>query len=506
MTRRLLGSYLTITAFVLLILEIPLGITFQRSEKAQLVANLESNARILGSFSEETLRFEALDKLNTAQARELKDDKSHLTGEVHTVSSRQNVGVVVVDARGRRLIDSSPREAEGPDLSNQPEIAKALGLRDPLHNTQTASVERYSSALHETILYVAVPVVSGSGPGDLLGAVRLGYSVDRLHNRVRSNWLSLGLLAFVVLGAVAIVGSVLARSVTRPVRSLEDAVTALAGGDLAARAPTRAGPPEVRTLAVEFNDMARRLGELIKAQRSFVADASHELRTPLTALRLRLENLEYATPEELPGDIEVLSNEISRLSRLVEGLLALARADGQRPEREIIDVDDEVRQRAAAWEAFADEQAVHIETGAPTGAHASAVKGALAQVLDNYLANALEVSPPDATIEVSIEKSPEHVTVHVVDHGPGLGAVERDHAFDRFWRASGSTPGRGSGLGLAIVRQLVEASGGSARLDAADTGGVDAVVTLPAVDRIDVVAPPRVTRPAKWARRTPTSA
>ena len=134
-------------------------------------------------------------------------------------------------------------------------------------------------------------------------------------------------------------------------------------------------------------------------------------------------------------------------------------------------------------EAFADEQEVHIETGLTTGAHAAAVKGALAEVLDNFLANVVEVSPPGGTVKVWAERAPEKVSIHVVDEGPGLPDVERERAFDRFWRSSTATPGRGSGLGLAIVRQLVEASGGSARLDAATTGGVDAVVTLSAVDR-----------------------
>ncbi len=373
MTRRLLGSYLTITAFVLLILEIPLGITFQRSEKAQLVANLESNGRILGSFSESTLDgVEGHSGIKQGSVL-LNGLISGLDKEVKSVATRQNVGVLVVDNLGQRVVWSTPVEVEGTNLANQPEIAKALGLHSKRPVWQTASVQRYSPAVKQTILYVTVPVVNGER---LLGGVRLGYPVDKLHNRIRSNWISLGLLAFVVLGAVTIVGSVLARSVTRPVESLEDAVSAFAGGDLTARAPTKAGPPEVRALATEFNDMARRLGELIKAQRSFVADASHELRTPLTALRLRLENLEYAAPDELPGNIEVLSSEMGRLSRLVEGLLALARADGQRPEREVIDVDDEVRQRADVWEAFADEQSVRIQSGAPTGARALAVKGA----------------------------------------------------------------------------------------------------------------------------------
>src|SRR6185312_8604822 len=107
------------------------------------------------------------------------------------------------------------------------------------------------------------------------------------------------------------------------------------------------------------------------------------------------------------------------------------------------------------------------------------------------------------------DRADASVTVHVIDEGPGLADAERDRAFDRFWRASTSTPGRGSGLGLAIVRQLAEASGGSARLDAADTGGVDAIVTLPIVDRIDKVdltsSALRGPRAPKWVRRGGTA-
>ncbi|HEY1740629.1 MAG TPA: hypothetical protein VGI86_18085, partial [Acidimicrobiia bacterium] len=171
MTRRLLGSYLTITAFVLLILEIPLGITFQRSEKAQLVANLESNARILGSFSEQTLNsWDGHDNVPSATLVKFRGD---LTREVVSVARRQNVGVLVVDNLGRRVVWSSAAEAEAPDLANQPEIAKALALGP--HSTprvwQTASVQRYSAAVKQTILFVTVPVVSGQ---ILLGGVRLG--------------------------------------------------------------------------------------------------------------------------------------------------------------------------------------------------------------------------------------------------------------------------------------------------------------------------------------------
>jgi signal transduction histidine kinase len=228
--------------------------------------------------------------------------------------------------------------------------------------------------------------------------------------------------------------------------------------------------------------MAARLGSLIGAQRSFVADASHELRTPLTALRLRIENLEFAQPEELPHEVDVLSSEVSRLARLVEGLLALARAEGQRPEREVIALDTEVAQRIEAWEAFAAEQEVTITRPAPSRAEVQVVRGSFSQMLDNFLANALEVSPPSSTIDVKIVTNHHFASVHVIDEGPGMGDHEQARAFDRFWRAPSSSPGRGSGLGLAIVRQLAEASGGNARLSSAPSGGIDACVSLPLSD------------------------
>ena len=168
-----------------------------------------------------------------------------------------------------------------------------------------------------------------------------------------------------------------------------------------------------------------------------------------------------------------------RSARLVEGLLALARAEGQRPEREVIDLDDEVAHRIEAWTALADEHGVHIVAPGPTALEVLAVRSAVPQVLDNYLANALEVSPVGSSIRVVVETDAEFATVHVIDEGPGLPESDRLRAFDRFWRGPGSTPGSGSGLGLAIVRQLAEAGGGRVALDAASSGGIDATASFP---------------------------
>ncbi len=467
MTRRLLASYLTITAFVLLILEVPLAITYQRSEHERVNAALERDANTIGAFSEDTLR-------QTPGTQGARAAQQQLVEKLQQYAAKSNASVIVVDKNGMSVANSAAPAVAGIDYSKDTEIRSALDLDSPDNPAPPPAVHLQRDGR----LYVAVPVVSGHS---LLGAVNMSYSVTALTDRVHRNWLSLAFLAVVVLGSVAIVGSLFARSVTQPVRALELAVAAVARGDLSVRAPDDEGPPEVRRLATEFNDMARRLAQLIGAQRAFVADASHELRTPLTALRLRIENLAYASLDEIPNEVNELSDEIGRLNRVVEGLLSLARAEGQRPDRETVDASAEVRARVDAWQPLADEQGVRVVCDANGAIPAFAVKGALAQILDNYLANALEVAPAGSTISVHVERRSGQVAVHVVDQGPGLAPQDRRRAFDRFWRASSAGPDSGSGLGLAIVRQLAEASGGAVRLEAAPSGGIDAVVVLPTV-------------------------
>ena len=217
----------------------------------------------------------------------------------------------------------------------------------------------------------------------------------------------------------------------------------------------------MRELAHSFNDTAAKLESLLHSQEQFVADASHELRTPLTALRLRLENLERDTPASGRTDVEAAIAEAERLNGMVEDLLALARADATEAQAEPVDLAELVRSRAEAWEAYADERGVRVvaeTTGKPI---ARVARGRVEQIVDNLLSNALEVSPPGSAVRLVAEPGPAGMQLRIVDQGPGMTAVERGRAFDRFWR--GKHDGSGSGLGLAIVKRLAEADDGDGR-------------------------------------------
>jgi signal transduction histidine kinase len=233
----------------------------------------------------------------------------------------------------------------------------------------------------------------------------------------------------------------------------------------------------VRRLAAAFNDMAARLDRLLEAQRAFVADASHQLRTPLTALRLRLENLEAITPPAAAGDLRAAAAETGRLARLVDGLLVLARAEAVPGRREVVDLAAMVADRQAAWAPLAAEQDVELTAHPTSATPVWAAPGALEQVLDNLLANALGAAPVGSRIQLATRQVGGWVEVHVIDQGRGMPAEQRQRAFDRFWRGPASERD-GSGLGLAIVRQLLEASGGGAELRPNPGGGLDAVARL----------------------------
>ncbi|MCZ7589907.1 MAG: ATP-binding protein [Gaiella sp.] len=452
MRRRLLWSYLAVAVLVLGLLAIPLAISYADNEREDLTHKVERDAIALSTLVED-----ALESGTTVPAR--------VAGVARSYTSDTGGRVLVVDRLGRVVVDSDPTGSR--DFSTRPEVARALA-------GEVASGTRHSSTLGVDLLYVAVPVASG---GVVHGAVRISYPTSAVESRIHRYWMLLAIIAAAVLGAAALVATVLSRWMTRPLARLEEAAEAIAAGDLMARASVE-GPPEVRRLAETFNAMTAELDQLVRSQDAFVADASHQLRTPLAALRLRLENLDRDVADAGKDELEGALAEVERFSTLVDGLLALARADRARKAPERVAVARVVDERLAAWNALAEERGVTLRHDVDAGAVALATPGRLEQVLDNLFANALDVSCAGTEITVSAIPSDGWVELHVADEGPGMSADERGRAFDRFWRAPGRE-GQGSGLGLAIVRRLAAADGGSVELREARSGGLDAVVRLP---------------------------
>jgi signal transduction histidine kinase len=340
----------------------------------------------------------------------------------------------------------------------------------------------------------AMPVyLRGKGP--LVGTVILAKSTKSLNNEILALWVILGSVAAVAMIAAALVAFGLARWVSRPLKGLDAAARRLADGDLAIRAKVESGPPELRRLGTTFNTMAGRLEALVHGNRAVIADVSHQLRTPLAALRLRLDMLAADTSHSDPETAHELAgalDELARLSRLVDGLLTVARAENVVPVPMAVDVAEVARERVVAWHPVADDRSiVLIATAAGAGSGLGSAlgvgrsaggpvlawigEGHLEQILDNLIANALEALSPGNMVRLTTSATAAGVQITVADNGPGMSAEDRERAFLRFTTSSLN----GTGLGLAIVHRLATSNGGMARLDETPGGGLTVTLDFP---------------------------
>lgn len=472
MTRRLLLSYLTITLVVLILLELPLAIFYQQREAERLTADVERDATVMATIYEDVLQ------------EGLTPDPVFATDYAGNTGAR----VIVVDVDGITIVDSDREAAR--DYSTRPEIDDALtGVR--------ASGTRRSDTLDTELLYVAVPVASG---GTVHGAVRITFDTEEMNERVQRFWIGLVAIAAIVLLVTTVVGWLLARSVTRPIRRLQAAAERFSHGDLTPIDSDPNDPPELVALENDLNDMARQLDDIIERQRSFVADASHQLRTPLTALRLRLENLHSVTPTgESADELSDAIDETTRLSALANDLLQLARTE-QHPATTTVDLARLVRDRVDIWTATAELEGVGLELQSDAASRWSiAIEGGIEQVLDNLLDNAIRAAPEGSTVTVTVTGQSATHTIAIADEGPGLSEVDKSNALERFWR--GNTSSEGTGLGLTIAHAIIAASGGQLGLHDHSPHGLVATIELTATDPPPDDAATRTAPPRRGLRQ-----
>jgi len=323
-----------------------------------------------------------------------------------------------------------------------------------------------------------------------LQTVQIAQDVSARNERARG--LALRTVLPVVLIApllMLVVWWVVSRSLA-PVERMRRQVAARGAGDLSPLAETGL-PDEVRPLVQELNGLFARVRASFESQQHFVGDAAHELRSPLAALKLQAQALRGLTADETA--VARLNQGIDRAIRLVEQLLALARADGGADASAtaatlpMATVDLQEVVRLGVSEALPPAQAAGIDLGVAPDAATSPlpVRGdaeALRMLLRNLLDNALKYTPAPGQVDVDLRRDGTHVVLAVEDSGPGIAPAERERVFDRFYRAPDAAAGTpGSGLGLAIVQAIAQRHGGTLALDAsARLGGLRVALRLPA--------------------------
>jgi signal transduction histidine kinase len=317
-----------------------------------------------------------------------------------------------------------------------------------------------------------VPLTLGRDDGRYVVLVRPMSSVE---HQIRQLWIVFALVVAIAVAASIGLSVWLSRWVGRPLSRLEQATHSFGVGTLPHRTEL-AGPPEVRRLTAAFNTMTGRLDTLVARQRSVIADVAHQLRTPMSALRLRLELIQQDRPHR-NTDLEGAIAEVNRMSRLVDGLLAVSRAESTPVEHSRLDLRAQVEERVTAWAALAAERGVELTVEPGAAPRVWAAADHVDQIMDNLLANCFDAEPGPSRIVVRISGDQDDASVAVIDDGPGMSLEARRRAFDRFTTSRADTGG--TGLGLAIVEALLNAGGGSITLDERPGGGLIARFRLP---------------------------
>lgn len=323
-------------------------------------------------------------------------------------------------------------------------------------------------------------VAMGHAPGDQMGAA-MGQATQAAFAEAMRQ--ALGAATIIAVVTATVVSLAVAARIARPITTLVSAARRIAHGHYAERVPADE-PGELGDLALSFNEMAGSLEATERRRLQLVGDVAHELRTPLTTLDGYLEGLEDGVIEPSDATWRLLRAETRRLTRLVSDLAELWRAEAhQLPLRiETVDLTAVAREVADGFGPLAAPRAITMTLGSEPAA-ARADRDRIAQVLANYLSNAIRHAPDGSTIVIAAKTARSTVQLRVTDQGPGLAAEQLETVFERFYRIdpARSRAAGGSGIGLAIVRALAEAMGGRAWAESAGTGtGATFVLEVPA--------------------------
>jgi two-component system, OmpR family, sensor kinase len=329
-----------------------------------------------------------------------------------------------------------------------------------------------------------------------LVTVLVGLSTDEVNRTLHQLiWLEVAIGALAVAAAFGLTswGVYLSlRPLNRVTRTAREVTAELSpeGAGLDRRVPEGDPQTEVGQLAESFNSLMGTVETQFAARveseermRQFLADASHELRTPLTSIRgyAELSRMRRANGESEHADtMDRIESEGTRMSRLVEDLLLLARGDrGAPPQLEVVDVAELIEDAVDSARAAFPQRRIGI--AAPHGVTLLADRDQLLRVLRNLITNAAVHTDPNGPIQVSGDATGDQVLLRVIDSGPGLPPEQAQHVFERFWRAdkARSRARGGSGLGLAIVAQLVQAHRGTVEFESSAADGTTVTVRLP---------------------------
>lgn len=347
---------------------------------------------------------------------------------------------------------------------------------------QKTTFESFSYPGRDQIRVMTRPVVDQA---KVIHVLQVGGSlkhVDEVLTRLRF----ILLLTLPTALLVALIGGwFLAHHALRPVDAMAQIARQITAGDLSRRVPIHRGEDELTQLAATFNTMFERLEESIQRIRQFSADASHELRTPLTILKgeAELALSEDYTNEEYKALIVSSLEEINRISRIVEDLFLLSKADlgKEKPEMKPVQLATLIKETLSQVTLLAAEKEIELLLDRNEEAVIAGDIDRLRELLLNVIENAIRYTPPKGRITLSLTRDGESAFIQVSDTGIGIAEEALPKIFDRFYRAENARAmhPKGSGLGLSICQSIVFAHQGEIDVKSLFNRGTTVTIRFP---------------------------
>jgi two-component system sensor histidine kinase TctE len=337
---------------------------------------------------------------------------------------------------------------------------------DDEDKSSAGGVRFRNDSMHGTpvrIAFAYVRVERASGDDPPLALVQVAETLEKRAQLANAIIKGVILPQFIVLPIVlALVWFALARGLS-PLAQLQERIRARSSEDLSPIAPNQV-PEEITPLVRSLNEMLARLSQTIDMQKRFIADAAHQMRTPLAGMRMQSElALRQTDQGEVRRSLEQLAKSSQAATRLVNQLLALARAENQPPAggaMQLLDLGELARDVVQDWVQASFAHSIDLGYEAPQ--LTVLINGnptMLRELLSNLIDNAMRYTPAGDSVTVRVRSDAlAHCYLEVEDTGPGIAPTERERVFERFYRILGNTA-EGSGLGLAIVREIAQQHG-----------------------------------------------
>ena len=394
--------------------------------------------------------------------------------------------IIVFDPQRRVVLTSNPGGfPEGNEWFTLPAAKAPLDELNSASRNETSYKTFFSG--HRAIRAVAILMPAGRESYTLLIATPLQNQEQTLESARAAFSVAIP-LALLIAG---LGGYFLARKSLAPVVTMGEQAARIGASNLDERIPVPEKNSELGRLARIFNDLLARLDESFAQQRRFMADASHELRTPVAVV---CGESEVALSQPLRAETEyresltIVNDEGQRLTRMVEDLFTLARADAGEYPLVVADfyLDESLNECVRSVRSLAVQKKLEVSYDAPVNELAFRGDEPLVRrMVLNLLHNAIKYTPEGGQVRVSVKEQLHHCEVVVSDTGPGIPAAAQPHVFERFFRVDKarsrdeSLNGSGAGLGLSIAKWVAELHGGSIALDRSDSAGSTFIISLP---------------------------